>query len=106
MSKKPKLQVAKQQSKGIENHQETQRLEPRSMRASQQDVQTTIAGKYVYPANLNNNSGQKAIMPPAPSAPSFAAPVGGGGGPSDWLLDPVNLYMQGMAKRRGEMKKI
>ena len=24
----------------------------------------------------------------------------------DWLLDPVNLYMRGMAQRREQMKKL
>ena len=24
----------------------------------------------------------------------------------DWLLDPVNLYMRGMAQRRDQMKKL
>ena len=55
--------------------------------------------KYQYPADLGNH---RELQPAVSKQTVIAKPEEG----NDWLLDPVNLYMRGMAQRREQMKKL
>ena len=55
--------------------------------------------KYQYPADLGN---QRELQPAVSKQTVIAKPEED----NDWLLDPVNLYMRGMAQRREQMKKL